>query len=138
MEVDADNLAQDPKQVFQQAINKFQETFTAEERAQIPSFKTSESLIAYMRGLVQPGFKLAKVPPSVDSFCNVVSDLSKCLEPYFACISTFVQTNPDVSGLIWGTIQFLFKVCSNIPSSAKTDRLISHSCVGIIHPSWTN
>jgi hypothetical protein len=46
----------------------------------------------------------------VRRFFDAVNSLSTTLEPYFAVISTFVQTDPRISGLVWGSMLLIFKV----------------------------
>ncbi|KAL9078297.1 MAG: hypothetical protein Q9157_002784 [Trypethelium eluteriae] len=46
-------------------------------------------------------------------FCESVRNLSTSLSPYFEAISSFVQSDPHIAGLIWGSILMVFKLCQN-------------------------
>ncbi|KAJ3942040.1 uncharacterized protein N0V96_007529 [Colletotrichum fioriniae] len=45
-----------------------------------------------------------------------MAGLSKRLEPYFSAIDSYSSVKPEILGLIWGTVQFLFKLCRNYES----------------------
>jgi len=42
--------------------------------------------------------------------CKRIDRFASKLESFFEVISIFVQTNPEYSGLVWGTIRLIFLV----------------------------
>lgn len=49
--------------------------------------------------------------------------LGRRMEPYFAIVDIFVQTNPQYAGLFWGSLRLLFKV--GAPHSCRHNSFFS-------------
>ncbi|KAI0115793.1 hypothetical protein GGR51DRAFT_502137 [Nemania sp. FL0031] len=45
--------------------------------------------------------------------CRAIDNLGNSLQPYFAVINSFVSSNPEIAGLIWGSVQLMLKLCHN-------------------------
>lgn len=115
---------------FQNAIYAFKASHTPAEYAEISSCKSSAELLKLTKQAATSlshendktttttttsadggaGRGPQRVPQSVHNFCDAVSRLSLALEPYLTCIDTFVRANPEISALVWGTLQLIFKV----------------------------
>lgn len=74
------------------------------------SFRTRQDVEAHIKALAVGDSRLPSMPKSVDKFCQSMAGLSKRLEPYFSAIDSYSSVKPEILGLIWGTVQFLFKV----------------------------
>lgn len=104
-----DNLTQHVHGTFQRAVNRCINSFSPELRTEIRRFNSARGILEHMRGLEQ-NVGLG-IPRNIEAFCNAVSRLSDVLDPYSACITSFMQVKPEICGLVWGTVQFIFKAC---------------------------
>ncbi|KAH7066128.1 hypothetical protein BKA63DRAFT_557685 [Paraphoma chrysanthemicola] len=94
--------------VFENAIDTFERTFSDEEKTTFANFRSVDQMTDFVtaESRKRPTFK----DGPVQQFCCATSRLSASLEPYFVIISTFVQSDPRIAGLIWGSLLFIFRL----------------------------
>ncbi|RSL57417.1 hypothetical protein CEP51_014247 [Fusarium floridanum] len=110
-------LAEEAQRIVRETSNKYLGFFSPDAQADICSFNDAEAVINHIKRLQTHSADASLgLPSSVDSFCRAIDHLSKSLEPYFACITSFMQVKPEIGCLVWGILQFLFKLCRNYTS----------------------
>src|SRR6266567_7376760 len=93
-------------------MSNFRKSLTEEEQKDFQEFSTVDDMIKSVEELAAKHPSMT--PGPIQRFCQSVSFLSSSLKPYFIVINNFVQSNPNVAGLVWGSIQLIFQVRHNI------------------------
>ncbi|CAF3499664.1 unnamed protein product [Fusarium graminearum] len=121
-----DNLTQHVHGTFQRAVNRCINSFSPELRTEIRRFNSARGILEHMRGLEQ-NVGLG-IPRNIEAFCNAVSRLSDVLDPYSACITSFMQVKPEICGLLCKNYtSFLNKLTDmleTITQDLELDRMI--------------
>lgn len=97
--------------IFTDVMSNFRKSLTEEEQKDFQEFSTADDMIKSVKELAEKHPSMTQGP--VQRFCQSVLFLSSSLKPYFAVINSFVQSDPHVAGLVWGSIQLVFQLCSN-------------------------
>lgn len=109
--------------IFRPAMDRFLQSIPEEDRCEVRSFKSIEEVDAHIKALVAENPRLASIPEGVDRFCQSIGRLSGKLEPYFSAIDSFSSAKPEILGLIWGSVQLLFKVSHLVSQSRSAQQL---------------
>ena len=98
--------------IFQDAIQIFDQTFTEEDKRTYSNFKNVLQMTDHIENESAQRPTFQKGP--ITRFCNGTNRLSASLQPYFTIISTFVQSDPRIAGLVWGSFLLIFRVCPTL------------------------
>jgi hypothetical protein len=94
-------------EVFEDACELFRRSLSENQRRAFKSYPMASNMLDSIKRLVEdhPVHKsrLTKVFERIKSFASR-------LGPFLEIVNTFVQTNPQYSGLVWGAIQLVFMV----------------------------
>ncbi|KAH8689284.1 hypothetical protein GQ44DRAFT_695935, partial [Phaeosphaeriaceae sp. PMI808] len=94
--------------VFKNAIKAFDDSFTEQEKAEYFSFKSIDEMFESVQKNAAQHSTLREGP--IQRFSQGVQRLNNSLEPYFMVITTCIQADPRVAGLVWGSLLLIFRV----------------------------
>jgi membrane protein insertase Oxa1/YidC/SpoIIIJ len=105
-------------EVFEDACKSLRSSLSEDEQRALGSYKQAENMLESIKQLVQEHPVHHSRPTTV---CKRIEKFASRLESFFEVISIFVQTNPEYSGLVWGSIRLVFLVrLPTCPPSAKS------------------
>ncbi|KAI1753678.1 hypothetical protein F4782DRAFT_65187 [Xylaria castorea] len=94
---------------FRREQVRFQQLLARQNRTSFESFCSAQCLIQFVQWQAEEN----RFRGPAHTVCQAIRKLGESLQPYFAIINSFVSSNPEVAGLIWGGIQFMLKLCQN-------------------------
>lgn len=128
---------------FSAAVVAFRNSLPDSEKDAIDSNATLNAVIQYVSSRADDASNGKGMPRGLSWLCSAINTLGSGLEPYFACISSLVLSNPEIAGLFWGSLQFLFKVSGARLSVSHSSSIIESlnallliSFAETILPSW--
>ncbi|KAF2828766.1 hypothetical protein CC86DRAFT_404655 [Ophiobolus disseminans] len=95
-------------EIFQDAIKTFDQTFSKEDKVTYSNFENVIQMAEYVEH--ESAHRAAFQRGPIQRFCEGTNRLSKSLQPYFVIIATFVQSDPRIAGLIWGSFFLIFRL----------------------------
>ncbi|OTA92269.1 hypothetical protein M434DRAFT_326663 [Hypoxylon sp. CO27-5] len=100
---------EDEDDSFQQALSRFKNALSPRDREDFKTFCSGKCLIEFMMWQVED----CRFEGPIEQICDAISKLDDSLQPYFTIINSFVSSNPEIAGIIWGSIQLVFKLCKH-------------------------
>jgi len=97
---------QTSQQVFLDARKQFLSTLSEDEHSDFEKCSTSAQLIIEVNRFT----KLKGRHKAWEKVVDVIQGLSQRIEPYCKVIDTFVQSSPEYSALVWGSIRLILQV----------------------------
>ncbi|KAI0447554.1 hypothetical protein F4803DRAFT_498569 [Xylaria telfairii] len=94
---------------FRGAQLRFQGLLASQDRESFGSFCSAQCLIEFVQWQAEQN----RFCGPIHTICQAINNLGESLRPYFAIINTFVSSNPEIAGLIWGGLQFMLQLCRN-------------------------
>ncbi|OCL03838.1 hypothetical protein AOQ84DRAFT_137126 [Glonium stellatum] len=95
--------------VFKKAHDQFLASLPPNERTRLSSCSSADQLLIEVRKLEV----VSKDRVRGRGFIRRIKALSDGLKPYFNSISTMIQSNPELTSLVLGGIQFVLQLASN-------------------------
>jgi len=98
---------QTSQQVFLDAQNQFLGSLSANEYSFFKDCSSSGQLIIEVNKFTN----LKDRHKAWKKVVDVIKGFSERIEPYCKVIDTFVQSSPEISALVWGSIRLILQVC---------------------------
>ncbi|KAF5004276.1 hypothetical protein FDECE_9232 [Fusarium decemcellulare] len=96
-------------------IASFQAILTDDDRKKLQSLKTTahdaQSIIMFTAELDQVDFKRRG-----KSVASRLASFLQTIEQFSPVVDTYVQSNPGIAALIWGSVKLTFKILANVTS----------------------
>ena len=101
----------DPHAVFEAAYQSFLHSLPETERLQYSPCASAEDLILGLQKLDTLAKKGQKRRHT--RFLSVIGKFSDKIEPFFEIINIFIQSKPEYSAIVWGSLRLVLKLASN-------------------------
>ncbi|KAF2472857.1 uncharacterized protein BDR25DRAFT_258324 [Lindgomyces ingoldianus] len=99
---------------FETAFQNFFNSLPEKEKRRYSPCSSADDLLQSIHKLSVLGKKWQKT--RVNRAVNRVKAFSDRLQPFFACISIFIQSNPTYSAIVWGSVRLVLQLASNFSS----------------------
>lgn len=98
----------DAESIFWNACSSFRQSLSEYDRGEFREYENAESLVSDLQLLAEshPVHKSRLV-----AFVRKLHYFVRRFEPYFEIVNIYVETKPDFSAAIWGSLRVLFKAC---------------------------
>lgn len=107
---------------FDAALQRFLDSLPEAERCRYSPCASAQDLLDGLHGLANLSEKRQKT--RLNRVFASVKSFSDRLEPYFAAVDIFIQSNPQYSALVWGSVRLILQVsacCLGLEPSSGVD-----------------
>jgi len=96
-----------PNKIFESVCSTFRASLSEDEKKSFAAFADSRSMLESAR----QAFELHPLHRSLLGSCfEALGNLAVRLSPFFDVINIFIQSNPDIASLVWGSLRFMFQM----------------------------
>lgn len=107
--LDQQRIIADTEVVFKETSEAFQRRLSDNERAKFEKFSNPHIMLTSLIA----EFQRHRSRQRLENCSKKVRDFSEKLQPYFAIVDIFVQTNPEYAGIVWGAIRLILRLGAN-------------------------
>lgn len=106
---DAAQALENDNELFSRVRDDFLSKLSDSDRSLYSPCTTSEDLIRAIEKLDI----LRRRHPKSSRWMQRISNLAKCLQPYFEVIGLVVSSHPEFSAIVWGALRLVFQLAGN-------------------------
>lgn len=105
-------MANSIKDIWADVRAKYKNKFSSEDWLRIESVPSPEGVVSDLSDR-NHAYGRRQVPKWIEKFNNVIT----YIRPLMSVIDTFIQSDPTISALAWGSIKAVIEVCYSRASS---------------------